>query len=106
MSGLQPHTEYTFRVRAINAVGTSTSEAETFRTAPAPPSTPLGVQQRDCMPSSLLISWLPPQTDHGAGVSGYQLESARGGRTGSASLAWRLAYQGADTQAQVSGGGR
>jgi hypothetical protein len=102
VSGLEAHTEYTFRVRAINSVGSSTSEAETFRTAPAPPSSPAAVQQQDCTPSSLLISWLPPRTDHGAGVSGYQLESARGSRTGSASHAWRLAYQGADTQAKVS----
>ena len=102
MSGLEAHTEYTFRVRAIISVGCSTSEAETFRTAPAPPSSPAAVQQQDCTPSSLLISWLPPRTDHGAGVSGYQLESARGSRTGSASHAWRLAYQGADTQAKVS----
>jgi hypothetical protein len=63
------------------------------------------MQQQACSPSSLLISWLPPRTDHGAGVNGYQLESARGSRTGSVSHAWRLAYQGADIQSQVSWGG-
>lgn len=105
VSGLEAHQEYTFRVRAINATGSSTSQGETFRTAPAAPSSPVGMQQQGCTPSSLLISWLPPLSDHGAGVSGYQLESARSSRTGSTSQAWRLAYQGANTQAQVGGGG-
>ena len=37
MSGLEPHTLYALRVRALNSVGASVSEAQRFRTAPAPP---------------------------------------------------------------------
>lgn len=108
VSGLEPHTSYAFRVRALNSVGASLSELESFRTAPAAPTAPLGLQLQHATPSSLALAWAPPRSDHGAPVTGYQLECARGGRGGGATAAgaWRLAYQGADLHAQVGGVGR
>lgn len=103
MSGLEPHTLYALRVRALNSVGASVSEAQRFRTAPAPPSAPQGLQLQHATPSGLALAWAPPRCDHGAPVTGYQLECARGGRGGGSAAAggWRLAYQGADLHAQV-----
>lgn len=111
VSGLEPHTLYALRVRALNSVGASTSEPERFRTAPAPPSAPQALELQHATPSRLALAWTQPRSDHGAPVTGYQLECARGGRGGGGAGAggWRLAYQGADLHAQVEGldaGGR
>lgn len=103
MSGLEPHTDYAFRVRAHNAVGASTSEVERVRTAPAPPSCPLGLRLQGTLPTGLSLSWQVPAADHGASVSGFQLECApvRGASAAAAASAWRTAYQGADLHAQA-----
>lgn len=103
MSGLEPHTAYAFRVRALNAVGSSLSEAESFRTTPAPPSAPQHLQLLGATPSALSLGWQPPAAEHGAAVSGYQVECARlGGRSTSVPPgAWKQAYQGPERQAQV-----
>lgn len=107
VSGLQPHRAYTFRVRALNCVGSSVSETDSFRTAPAPPSEPRSLQQQGATPTSLAASWAAPRYDHGAHVAGYQLEWARGARGGALPAnSWRPAYQGAATHVQVLGGGR
>lgn len=102
VGGLEPHTAYAFRVRAFNAVGSSLSEAETFRTAPAAPSCPLAVTLRRATATSLQLSWQPPRADHGAPVAAYQLECARGTRTSSGpASAWRVAHQGPGLAVQV-----
>lgn len=102
VSGLEPYTSYTFRVRAVNAVGSSLSEAYAFQTAPAAPSVPQGLRLQHASPAALSVAWQPPLADHGSPVSGYQLEWARGGRpAGLPAGAWRQAYQGTATQAQI-----
>ena len=107
VSSLEPHTLYALRVRALNSVGSSTRELERFRTAPAPPSAPQALELQHATPSRLALAWAPPRSDHGAPVTGYQLECARGGRGsgGAGAGGWRLAYQGADLHAQVSSQG-
>ena len=87
-------------------MGCSLSDAETFRTMPAPPSCPLAARQQEATPSALLVTWLPPAADHGSAVTAYQLEyGAAVGGSGSrtALAAWRLAYQGGDTLARLEG---
>lgn len=93
-------------MRAYNSVGSSVSEPKTFRTAPAAPSCPRDVDQQDATPSSLRISWLPPANDHGAPITGYQLECARSSSRGASSMAhaWKLAHQAGGLHAQVGCG--
>lgn len=103
MGGLEPHTAYCFRVRALNAMGSSLSDVESFRTTPAPPASPLDLHLQEGTPSCLHLSWVPPRADHGAAVSGYQVECARVVRGATAAaVAWKGAYQGIDLHAQVS----
>lgn len=104
VSGLRPHTAFTFRVRALNAAGSSVSDPETFRTAPAPPSCPERLQLRGAMAGAVEVGWAPPAQEHGAAVAGYQLECGRPSRGASvAAGAWKLAYQGPALHAQVGG---
>lgn len=105
MGGLEPFTSYTLRVRAQNAVGCSLSEAQAFQTAPAAPSSPQGLHLQHASPAALSLAWQPPASDHGSPLTGYQLEWARGSRTsGLPANAWRPAYQGTATEAQVGVG--
>ncbi|KAL4434999.1 hypothetical protein ABPG77_003824 [Micractinium sp. CCAP 211/92] len=102
VGGLEPFTSYTLRVRAQNAVGCSLSEAQAFQTAPAAPSSPQGLHLQHASPAALSLAWQPPASDHGSPLTGYQLEWARGSRTsGPPANAWRPAYQGTATEAQV-----
>jgi hypothetical protein len=101
VKGLQPNTSYLVRVRGFNAVGSSNSEPEVFRTMPAPPSCPQDLQQQGATPTSLRLAWLAPVADHGATVTSYQLECSRITSRGSQAAAWSMVYQGSDLHAKV-----
>lgn len=103
---LDPDTEYTFRLRAANAVGASAwSAPATLRTAPAPPSAPHGLALGGSPgPGSIPLAWQPPGHDHGAAVSSYQVEVATVLRATRSLGSWHAVYTGPTTSCVVSWG--
>src|SRR5205085_6791954 len=88
-SGLNPSTTYTYRISAINSIGTSspssTASATTSSTAPQPPT---GLTTTTFSSSQINLSWTAPSNNGGSAITGYKIErSADGGTTWSAIVA-------------------
>src|SRR5437867_2545850 len=82
-TGLAHTTTYTYRVSAINSVGTSPpsngASATALAIAPSPPSA-LGATAVSS--SHINLSWAPPTDNGGSAITGYMIErSANGGST-------------------------
>ncbi len=83
-TGLAPSTTYTYRVSAINAIGTSlpsnTSSATTSSgitaTVPQPPT---GLAASSTQISTINLSWNAPASDGGSPVIGYQIQRSTNG---------------------------
>ena len=80
-SGLEPGTEYHYRIRALNRVGMSepseTVKARTLATIPGPPShVTVHAEGSD----RLRVRWRAPAYDGGGQITGYQIEANRDGR--------------------------
>src|SRR5438128_11502593 len=78
--GLMHGTSYTYRVSAINSVGTgspsSTASATTLAVAPSPPT---GLAATAVSSSQINLSWTAPNNG-GSAITGYKIErSADGG---------------------------
>src|SRR5438128_5049918 len=87
--GLMHGTSYTYRVSAINSVGTgspsSTASATTLAVAPSPPT---GLAATAVSSSQINLSWAPPADNGGSAITGYKIErSADGGITWTALVA-------------------
>jgi predicted phage tail protein len=81
VSGLQNGTTYTFRVAAINGIGTGPDSAASPPVTPAAasvPGAPTGVTgtPRD---SSVAVGWTAPASDGGSPLTGYRLTPYIGG---------------------------
>src|SRR3989475_7162570 len=82
-TGLMHGATYTYRVSAINSVGTgspsSTASATTLAVAPSPPT---GLTATAVSSSQVNLSWAPPADNGGSAITGYKIErSADGGPT-------------------------
>jgi len=79
IDGLSPGTEYTVTVTATNAVGTGAASPSVRRTTPTvlpgPPLTPLA----QVSPGAIEVSWVAPDFDGGAAVTGYTATATPGG---------------------------
>src|SRR2546428_414569 len=87
-TGLAAGTTYTYRVSAINSVGTSppsgTGSATTLAVAPSPPT---GLTATAVASSQISLSWSTPNNG-GSAITGYKIErSADGGTTWSTLVA-------------------
>ncbi|MDD4843494.1 MAG: fibronectin type III domain-containing protein [Anaerotignum sp.] len=81
ISGLEPNTTYHYRVKATNAAGTVTSDDISFTTLIAPPSAPtIGTATAGNAQAS--VSFTPPVSNGGGGITGYTVTSSPGGLTG------------------------
>ena len=86
-SGLNAGTTYTYRIRAVNAVGnggwSSEASATTGSTMPGAP-TSLGAAANG--QTQIDLSWTAPSSDGGAAISGYKIEVSDDGGTSWANL--------------------
>src|SRR5207247_10606456 len=80
-TGLAAGTTYTYRVSAINSVGTSppstTASATTLAVAPSPPT---GLTATAVSSSQISLSWTSPNND-GSAITGYKIEMSTDGGT-------------------------
>src|SRR5437870_26908 len=80
--GLAHSTSYTYRVSAINSIGTgspsSTASAATFAVAPSPPT---GLTATSVSSSQINLSWTAPSDNGGSAVNGYEIETCTHGGT-------------------------
>jgi len=77
-TGTTADTTYTYRVFAINSVGTSVPSTEASDTTPPAQSTvpdaPTGLTATPVSSSQVDISWSAPSDDGGSSITGYQIE--------------------------------
>src|SRR5438445_45803 len=80
-TGLVHSTTYTYRVSAINSVGTSPSSniasAKTFNV----PTAPTGLTATAVSSSQINLSWTAPTNNGGSAITGYKIERSTDGGT-------------------------
>src|SRR5439155_10551757 len=92
-TGLSSATQYTYRVSAINGIGTGSSSNTAFATTlaptitpppppPTPPSSPTGLAATAISTSQINLSWTAPSGT----VSGYEIERSTDGGTSWSSI--------------------
>src|SRR5207247_1918784 len=87
-TGLAPTITYTYRVSAINAVGTSASSNTASARTLVAPSPPIGLTATTASSSQIDLSWTAPADNGGSAITGYMIErSANGGSTWSTLVA-------------------
>src|SRR6185437_10483978 len=79
--GLNPSTTYTYRVSAINSVGTSspsnTSSATTQSAQVTVPQPPTGLTANTISSSQINLSWTAPSDNGGSTITGYEIERSQ-----------------------------
>src|SRR5690242_547053 len=76
-TGLSPSTTYTYRVSAINSVGTSSPSnvaSATTNTQLFPPQPPTNLSATAVSSSQINLSWNAPSSNGGSVVNGYKIE--------------------------------
>lgn len=79
-TGLTPNTAYTYRVSAINSVGTSSPSNVTSATtsaAPTVPQPPTGLSATAISSSQVNLSWSAPSNNGGSAITGYMVERSQ-----------------------------
>src|SRR5439155_376211 len=85
--GLSPNVSYTYRVSAINSVGTgSPSTTASATTVAVAPSSPTGLTATAASSSQISLSWTAPNNG-GSAITGYKIESSVDGGLTWATLA-------------------
>ncbi|KAK9847425.1 hypothetical protein WJX84_006386 [Apatococcus fuscideae] len=75
VKGLEPATDYSFRVRACNAAGQSPwSDSCVIRSAAAAPSCPLHLVAEGASCEAVNLHWQEPERAHGLPLTGYGIE--------------------------------
>ena len=78
-AGLEPGSEWRYRVSAINEAGTGEpSRMATAATDPVPPDPPIGLSAGADGPHRIRLEWIAPEHTGGAPVTGYRIEGFRG----------------------------
>ena len=72
-TGLTTGTTYTYRVSAINSVGTSATSNEASA-VPAKTLTPTGLTATAVSPTQINLSWIAPSETYGQSITGYKIE--------------------------------
>jgi len=85
-TGLTAGTTYTYRVSAINSVGTSTpsvtaSATTTSNTNLTVPQPPTGLTSSVVSSSQINLSWAAPSNNGGSAITGYKIERSSNGGT-------------------------
>jgi titin len=83
-TGLVTGTTYSYKIYAINSVGTSIASIEvtaapTSSSTGAPPGTPTGLVATAVSPTQVSLSWIPPTNTGGYPLTGYKIEFRVGG---------------------------
>ena len=77
-AGLDPGSEWRYRVSAINEAGTGEpSDVVTAVTDPVPPDPPAGLEAAADGPHRIRLEWIAPAYTGGAPVTGYRIEGSR-----------------------------
>ncbi|MDE2796519.1 MAG: fibronectin type III domain-containing protein [Gemmatimonadota bacterium] len=78
-TGLDPGSEWSYRVSAINEAGTGEpSEMATAVTDPIPPDPPIGLEAEADGAYRIRLDWIAPAYTGGAPITGYRIEGSRG----------------------------
>ena len=78
-TGLDPGSEWSYRVSAINEAGTGEpSEMATAVTDPIPPDPPIGLEAEADGAYRIRLEWIAPAYTGGAPITGYRIEGSRG----------------------------
>jgi len=83
-SGLSPSTTYSYRVYAINSVGTSSSSNTATATTPiqvSVPQPPTNLVASTASSSQINLSWNTPSNNGGSAITGYKIERSTSGGT-------------------------
>src|SRR5207245_6038367 len=84
-TGLVTSTTYTYRVSAINSVGTSspsnTASATTSSIIATAPGSPTGLSATTVSSSQINLSWTAPANNGGSAITGYKIERSTDGGT-------------------------
>ena len=81
-TGLSPSTAYTYRVSAINAIGTSSpsnTASATTNVQMTVPQPPIGLTASSTQVSTINLSWNAPASDGGSPITGYQIQRSTNG---------------------------
>ncbi|TLX69748.1 MAG: fibronectin type III domain-containing protein, partial [Thaumarchaeota archaeon] len=81
-TGLQSSTTYTYRVSAINGIGTSSpsnTASATTNTSTTAPSPPTSLTATTISQSQINLSWSAPANNGGSAITGYKIERSSGG---------------------------
>lgn len=81
-TGLSPSTTYTYRVSAINSVGTSSpsnTASATTDIQTSVPQPPTGLTATSVSSSTINLSWNAPGNDGGSPITGYKIERSTNG---------------------------
>ncbi len=83
-TGLSSNTSYTYRVSAINGIGTSSpsnTASATTGTQTTAPSSPTGLVASASSSSQINLSWTAPSNNGGSTITGYKIERSTNGGT-------------------------
>src|SRR5207245_11055390 len=83
-TGLAASTTYTYRVSAINSVGTSApsnTASATTNSAATAPSPPTGLTATAVSSSQINLFWTAPTNNGGSAITGYKIERSTDGGT-------------------------
>mmetsp|Transcript_36950 Transcript_36950/g.82146 ORF Transcript_36950/g.82146 Transcript_36950/m.82146 type:complete len:1201 (+) Transcript_36950:117-3719(+) len=115
VKGLEPATQYVYRVAAVNSVGSGPWSSETsIVSAPAAPGMPELLKASSLSSSEIEVNWHAPSVTNGRPVTSYVVEMSSGaaasstgngpsGKKASQTLVWAQLYSGSDNYCVATG---